>query len=84
MKKHLETERAHNQTAWRDWTHYITISNPNWIEVEEWCACYIGDFARDWYKLGMDPAAGVIDGKTRTTWCFKNPGNATLFALRWA
>ncbi len=67
-----------------DWQYKITIEHANWPEVEDWCLAYVGEFDRDWYKLGIDPAEYVIDGRTRTTWLFKKHEHATMFTLRWA
>lgn len=67
-----------------DWPYCITIENPDWYEVQLWCESTIGEFDRDWYKLGIDPAEYVIDGRTRTTWLFRKHEHAVLFKLKWA
>ncbi len=67
-----------------DWQYKITIEYAKWWEVEDWCKICIGEFDQDWYKLGIDPAEWVIEGKTRTTWLFKKHEHAIMFKLRWA
>lgn len=67
-----------------DWKYHITIETPNWYDAVYWCESYIGKFDHDWYKLGIDPAEYVIDGRTRTTWYFKQEKHAMMFSLRWA
>lgn len=67
-----------------DWPYCITIENPDWYEAQLWCEATIGEFDRDWYKLGIDPAEYVIDGRTRSTWYFKREQDAVMFKLRWA
>ncbi len=66
-----------------EWKYKVTIENPDWYEVQQWCEVYIGEFDKDWYKLGIDPAEWVIDGMTRTTWLFKQEKYASMFILRW-
>lgn len=66
-----------------EWKYHITIETPTWWEVEDWCKICIGEFDVNWYKLGIDPAEWVIDGRTRTTWYFKDEKHAILFKLRW-
>ena len=67
----------------QDWPYHITIENPDWYSAQLWCEANIGEFDRDWYKLGIDPAEYVIDGRTRTTWYFRQHEHAVLFKLRW-
>lgn len=67
-----------------DWPYHITIINPNWPDVQVWCEVYIGEFDKDWYKLGIDPAEYIMNGDIRSTWCFKTHENAVLFKLKWA
>ena len=67
-----------------EWKYKITIQNPDWHEIENWCLVYVGKFDQEWYKLGIDPAEFVIDGRTHTTWLFKKHEHATMFTLRWA
>lgn len=67
-----------------EWPYHITIENPDWYEVQLWCEATIGEFDCDWYKLGIDPAEYVIDGRTRTTWLFRKHEHAVMFKLKWA
>ena len=67
-----------------EWKYHITIENPNWYDAQRWCETYIGEFDKDWYKLGIDPAEYIIDGRTRTTWYFKNEKDANWFMMRWS
>lgn len=67
-----------------EWKYRITLETPDWYEIQQWCEVYIGDFDREWYKLGIDPAEYVIDGRTRTTWLFKQERHAILFSLKWS
>lgn len=66
-----------------EWKYWITIEHSNWIEIEEWCAFYIGDVGRDWYKLGIDPAEYISGGQPKTIWVFKDEKHAAMFTLRW-
>lgn len=66
-----------------EWKYHITLETPDWYLIQEWCQYYIGEFDKDWYKLGIDPAEYVNEGRTRTTWYFKEEKNAILFQLRW-
>lgn len=62
----------------------VTINQKNWHLVQQWCEKYIGNFAEDWYKLGIDPMQGVFDDNTwATTWLFRKKEHAILFSLRW-
>ena len=67
----------------KDWPYHITIENPDWYQAQLWCEAHIGEFDRDRYKLGIDPAEYVIDGRTRSTWYFRQHQHAVLFKLRW-
>lgn len=67
-----------------DWKYKITIESPEWYDAQQWCELYIGEFDKDWYKLGIDPAEYVLEGRTRTTWYFKQEKHAIDFSLRWA
>lgn len=68
----------------QDWPYHVTIETPEWWDAEHWCVAIVGDFGQDWYKLGIDPAEYVIDGRTRTTWYFKQEKHAMMFRLKWA
>ena len=65
------------------WPYRITIYRSDWYEVQCWCEIYIGEFDRDWYKLGIDPAEYIVNGETRTTWYFRREDHAILFKLKW-
>lgn len=67
-----------------DWQYCITIERNEWAETEQWCKTHIGEFGRDWYKLGMDPAEYLIHDRTRTIWYFRQHEHAVLFKLKWA
>ncbi len=67
-----------------DWKYKITIERLDWYEVQQWCELYIGNFDQEWYKLGIDPAEWIIDGRPRSTWYFKQEKHAVQFMLRWA
>ncbi len=67
-----------------DWKYKITLERSDWIDIQYWCEAYIGEFDKDWYKLGIDPAEYVIEGRTRTTWLFKQERHAVEFSLRWS
>ena len=66
-----------------DWPYRITIEYPDWYTVQLWCEATIGEFDRDWYKLGIDPAEYLVDGRTKTTWYFRKHEHAVMFMLRW-
>lgn len=69
-----------------DWKYKITLDNPEWYEMKQWCSAHIGEFGEGWYKLGVDPTDYLINGISgisRTTWYFKTEKDASLFALRW-
>lgn len=67
-----------------EWKYKITLETIEWHEAEDWCKVYIGEFDKDWYKLGIDPAEYIIEGRTRTVWYFKSEADAIKFSLRWA
>lgn len=62
----------------------ITLYREDWDAIEQWCFEYIGEFDVTWYKLGVDPAAYVVNGDNSTQWFFKDEKDAILFKLRWA
>lgn len=66
------------------WKYHITLYTDNWDEIQDWCTCHIGEFDRDWYKLGVDPAQFIIDGIPKTTWWFNKEKDIILFKLRWS
>lgn len=68
----------------KDWPYRITIEHPDWYAVQCWCEANLGGFDQRWYKLGIDPAEYVIDGRTRTTWYFKEEKDAAAFLLKWS
>ena len=68
----------------KDWPYRVEICTSDWYPVQLWCEQIIGEFDQDWYKLGIDPAEYVIDGRTRSTWYFKREQDAVMFKLRWA
>lgn len=68
----------------QDWPYHITIRRQDWDIVEQWCDEYLGGFGQAWYKLGVDPAAYIIDGDYKTKWYFKTEQDAVLFKLKWA
>ncbi len=67
-----------------EWKYKITLETPDWYEIEQWCRAYIGEFDQDWYKLGIDPAEFIFEGRTRTVWYFKQKRHAVEFSLRWS
>lgn len=67
-----------------DWPYRVTICTTNWYPVQLWCEQAIGEFDRDWYKLGVDLAEMVVDGRMITVWLFRREDHAMLFRLRWA
>jgi len=66
-----------------EWKYHVTIYRQDWKTLEHWCNYYIGEFDRDWYKLGIDPAEYIMYGDFRTTWYFKRKEDITLFMLKW-
>lgn len=62
----------------------VVIYQNNWSLVEQWCAENVGEFDRDWYKLGIDPAAFFTDGRIESIWYFARETDATAFSLKWA
>ena len=65
-----------------EWKYHVIIKEPAWHIVENWCNSYIGEFDKDWYKLGVDPIMW-IDGNTQTDWYFKEEKHCLFFKLRW-
>jgi hypothetical protein len=66
-----------------DWTYTCYTSSP-YPEVQEWCKNNIGEFDRDWYKLGEDIMAMSTHPYTyKSTYMFKDERHAVLFMLRW-
>lgn len=68
----------------KDWQYKITINEKDWQLVQKWCEAYVGEFDKDWYKLGIDIAQMFIDGDYSTTWLFKEEKHVIMFKLRWA
>jgi len=66
-----------------DWPYVCYTSHP-WMEVADWCAVNIGDFDREWYKLGEDIAAQSIMSDYKSTYMFRDERDAMLFELRWS
>jgi hypothetical protein len=66
-----------------EWKYHITIYEPDYDLVQRWCEAYIGEFDKDWYKLGIDPAEYILYGDSRTTWYFKDEKDVIHFKLRW-
>lgn len=66
-----------------EWIHRVKVCRDDWPDMQQWCQENIGEFDRDWYKLGIDPMAVFIGG-AETTWYFKQEKHAVLFLLRWA
>ncbi len=62
----------------------VTLERMDWDIIEQWCLVNIGEFDEAWYKLGIDPAAYVVDGNFKTQWFFRRQQDATFFRLRWA
>ena len=63
---------------------YICYTSHNWEEVCEWCKANIGEFDRDWYKLGEDIAAQSVMSDYKSTYMFRREQDAVLFRLRWS
>jgi hypothetical protein len=66
-----------------DWP-YVCYTSHDWVEVCDWCATTIGDFDRDWYKLGEDIAAQSIYTDYKSTYMFRQQQHAVLFELKWS
>lgn len=65
-----------------DWP-YVCYTKHDWVDVAEWCAVNIGDFDRDWYKLGEDSLAQFLNKDYKSTYYFRRSEDATMFLLRW-
>ena len=63
---------------------YLCYTSHDWVEVCDWCAANIGDFDRDWYKLGEDIMAQGIYSDYKSTYLFKREQDVVLFRLRWS
>jgi hypothetical protein len=66
-----------------EWKYHITINEPNYNMVQDWCNVYIGEFDVDWYKLGIDPLLW-LNRNNSSTWYFKEEKHLIHFKLRWA
>ena len=66
----------------QQWPYRVTIAELNWDLVESWCRANIGEFDRDWYKLGADPIQAAFHS-LKTIWLFRRERDAVAFALRW-
>lgn len=61
-----------------------TTTAPYW-EVQEWCEQHVGEFNRDWYKLGIDPLISLNNGgRFESEWFFKDEQKMLMFILRWS
>lgn len=67
-----------------EWKYKIILDNTNWPEIQDWCEKYIGEFDKDWYKLGIDPMEFLLGDEIKTTWLFKEEEKAVFFMLRWS
>jgi hypothetical protein len=65
-----------------DWPYVCYTSHP-YPEVQAWCADNIGEFDKEWYKLGEDIMASMIPDY-KSTYMFRDERHAVLFRLRWA
>ena len=65
-----------------EWPHVCYTSHP-WEEVVYWCKYNIGDYDKDWFKLGEDIAAQSINPDYKSTYLFRREQDAVLFRLRW-
>ena len=66
-----------------DWP-YVCYTQHDWPEVCAWCEQTIGEFDRDWYKLGEDIAAQSINPGYASTYLFRTEQHAMLFQLKWS
>jgi hypothetical protein len=65
------------------WPWVCYTSHP-WPLVVEWCNNIIGEYDRDWFKLGEDKAAQSIMTDYKSTYLFRNEQHAVLFRLKWS
>jgi hypothetical protein len=65
-----------------EWPYICYTSHP-YPEVQEWCEANIGQFDRDWYKLGEDIMAQSILTDYKSTYMFRDERHVVLFRLRW-
>jgi hypothetical protein len=65
-----------------EWPYICYTSHP-YPEVQAWCEANIGQFDREWYKLGEDPAAQMINPDYKSTYMFRDEKHAVLFKLKW-
>jgi hypothetical protein len=66
-----------------DWPHRVIIFVPSWWEVEDWCRHNLGEWNKDWYKLGIDPLTAFTAVGMQSVWYFKDSKKALLFQLKW-
>jgi hypothetical protein len=66
-----------------DWPYQIILYTDDYEEIQDWCYKNIGEFDKDWYKLGIDPMQYFALGYKTTTWLFKREKDAMFFKLRW-
>jgi hypothetical protein len=62
---------------------YVCYTGAHWSEVQVWCEQNIGEYDRDWYKLGEDIAAQSIYTDYKSTYMFRDERHAVLFKLKW-
>lgn len=62
---------------------YRAVTTHPYVEVEEWCVENIGEWDKDWYKLGIDPLAWTM-GDHESEWWFADEKSAVLFKLKWS
>jgi hypothetical protein len=66
-----------------DWPYVCYTKHP-YPAVQDWCENNIGEFDRDWYKLGEDIMAMSMNPSTyKSTYMFRKEEHAVLFQLRW-
>lgn len=75
---HEPPDAVEQQFPWR------CVTEHDREQVEPWLEANIGKFDRDWYRLGLDIAAGVMGWEMFDIYRFRDEQSAIMFRLRWS
>ena len=63
---------------------YKCVTHYPYLQVTPWAEENIGQFDRDWYRLGSDIVNGLLGEPQRDEYLFRDERHAVLFRLRWS
>jgi hypothetical protein len=63
---------------------YKATTTSSMDQVVPWCEQQLGKFNQDWYRLGRDPAADLMQPYGPDIYYFDNKKYHMWFTLRWS